>query len=94
MTAFKWMARFKGLRGSWLDPFRSNAERRLDQALLAEYEADITQLLASLNTATLPAAVELASLPASIRGYGPVKQAQAAAAAARRDALRLQAAGV
>jgi indolepyruvate ferredoxin oxidoreductase len=93
LTAFKWMARCKGLRGSRLDPFRHNAERRLDRALLAEYEADIAQLLTSLSAVTLPAAVELASLPASIRGYGPVRQAQAAAAAARRDAFRVRAAG-
>ncbi|WP_298210318.1 indolepyruvate ferredoxin oxidoreductase family protein [Acidovorax sp.] len=87
LSAMGWMARFKGLRGSWMDPFRNNAERRLDQSLLAQYEADIDGLLARLTAERLPAAVKLASLPQGIRGYGHVKQAQAQTAATQRQQL-------
>lgn len=87
LSAMGWMARFKGLRGSWLDPFRNNAERQLDQSLLDQYEADMGRLLRSLNAVQLPAAVKLAALPQGIRGYGHVKQAQAATAARQREQL-------
>ncbi|MBB4843676.1 indolepyruvate ferredoxin oxidoreductase [Paucibacter oligotrophus] len=87
LKAMGLMARFKGLRGSWLDPFRNNEERRLDQQLLAQYEADIEALLPRLDATNRAMAVKLAALPESIRGYGHVKAAQAEAAATRRRAL-------
>ncbi len=87
LSVMGWMARFRGWRGSWLDPFRNNAERSLDQALLAQYEADMNRMLLVLDVAKLPTAVKLASLPQSIRGYGHVKQAQATAAADKREQL-------
>lgn len=90
LTAMRWMARCKGLRGSLLDPFRNNAERRLDHRLLAQYEADIGQLLETLDAQRLPLAVKLASLPEVVRGYGHVKQAQAEAALAQREQLLAQ----
>ena len=87
MKAFGLMARFKGLRGSWLDPFKNNEERRLDRHLLDQYEADIEHVLRHLNASKMPVAVKLASLPQTIRGYGHVKQAQANAAATQRKQL-------
>ncbi len=90
LTVFAWMAGLKGLRGSWLDPFKNNDERRLDQKMLALYEADIEQLLQSLDPASLPAAARLAAWPQGVRGYGHVRQAQAAIATAQRDALRTE----
>jgi indolepyruvate ferredoxin oxidoreductase len=87
LKAFGLMARFKGLRGSWLDPFKDNTERRLDRQLLDQYEADMADLLRQLSPDTLPAAVKLASLPQTVRGYGHVKQAQADAAAGQRRQL-------
>src|SRR5674476_1165165 len=44
MTAFRIMNALRGLRGSWLDPFRNSAERQLDARLLAEYEQDLAAL--------------------------------------------------
>ncbi|SIR47200.1 indolepyruvate ferredoxin oxidoreductase family protein [Pseudacidovorax sp. RU35E] len=87
LTAFRWMARLKGLRGTWLDPFRHSAERTLDRRLLAQYEADIEALLANLSAESQPIAAKLAALPAQIRGYGHVREAQAAKAAVVRDTL-------
>lgn len=81
------MARLKGMRGTWLDPFKNNAERQLDRQLLLQYEADIDHLLTLLNESTLPVAIKLASLPQVVRGYGHVRQAQADAAAPHRTSL-------
>jgi indolepyruvate ferredoxin oxidoreductase len=87
LTAFRWLARFKGLRGSFVDPFRNNAERRLDQLLLTQYEADIERLLQRLTPDKLALAAKIAALPQSVRGYGHVKQAQADAMGRQREAL-------
>lgn len=81
------LARLRGIRGTWLDPFRNNAERRLDQSLLKQYEADIDRLLPVLSAANIGIATKIASLPEGVRGYGHVKEAQARTAAAKRDAL-------
>mgnify|MGYP003336915080 CR=1 FL=1 len=40
----KGLARMKGMRGRWCDPFRLTADRRLDRALLEDYERTITDL--------------------------------------------------
>jgi indolepyruvate ferredoxin oxidoreductase len=87
LTALRWMARLRGLRGGWLDPFRNSAERALDRQLLKQYEADVERILAELSRATQPVAVKLAALPESVRGYGHVKQSQADIAAQTRSKL-------
>ena len=84
MKAFRVMARLRFLRGTWLDPFRNSDERKLERKLVAEYEKDIENALARLTPANHAAAVRLASLPETIRGYGRVKEANAAKAAAER----------
>ncbi|UUZ64585.1 hypothetical protein LP417_06310 [Polaromonas sp. P1-6] len=87
MLAFRWMARLRWLRGSVVDPFRNNAERALERSLLKQYEDDLEMVLEQLDVHTLPTAARLAALPQSIRGYGHVKEAQAATASASRDQL-------
>jgi indolepyruvate ferredoxin oxidoreductase len=87
LTALGWMARLRGLRGGWLDPFRNSAERDLDRQLVEQYEADLERILAELSRPTQPAAVKLAALPESVRGYGHVRQAQADIAAQTRSKL-------
>ncbi len=59
MTAFRAMARLRFLRGTWLDPFRNSDERKLERRLIAEFEADIGDLLARLSAATHPTAVRV-----------------------------------
>ncbi|MBV9288460.1 MAG: indolepyruvate ferredoxin oxidoreductase family protein [Hyphomicrobiales bacterium] len=85
MTAFRILARLRFLRGTWLDPFRSSAERKLERRLIKEFEADVDELLRALSPAGHPIAVRIASLPEAIRGYGRVKEASAAEAAKARD---------
>ncbi len=62
MTAFRVLARLRVLRGTWLDPFRNSDERKLERRLLADYEADIEELLARLAPANHAIAVRIAEL--------------------------------
>ena len=78
-TAFKWLARFKGLRGTALDVFGRTEERRMERRLIADYEALVEEILASLTADNLNTAVDLARLPEKIRGYGHVKHANVVA---------------
>jgi indolepyruvate ferredoxin oxidoreductase len=85
MQAFRLLAPLKVLRGTPLDLFGYSAERRQECALVAHYEATIGMLLAGLRRDNLDYAVDIARLPESIRGYGPIKL-RSMAAARRREA--------
>ncbi|EIE51979.1 indolepyruvate ferredoxin oxidoreductase [Salipiger aestuarii] len=87
LTAFGILARLKGLRGTPLDPFGRTAERRMERALIAQYERDMDEVLSKLTPATLEAATALARLPLQIRGFGPVKEANEREAGKRREEL-------
>jgi indolepyruvate ferredoxin oxidoreductase len=87
LRVFRLMAPLKVLRGSPLDPFGRTAERRMERALIRQYEADMAEVLPALDGNTRDAVVALAELPLSIRGFGPVKEANAAEAEKRREAL-------
>ena len=87
LPVFRLLAGMKRLRGTWFDPFARSPDRRLERALLAEYEAWLRQLVVELTPANHAVAVELSRLPLAIRGYGHVKAKAAAAAAERRAAL-------
>ena len=84
---FGLLARMKRLRGTPFDPFGYSAERKMERALIREYEADLAELERLLTPDNLEAAAALAELPLQIRGFGPVKKANAAAAAKRREEL-------
>jgi indolepyruvate ferredoxin oxidoreductase len=84
---FPLLAAARPLRGTPLDPFGHTAERRMERALIAQYEADMAEILPVVTPATRDAAIALAELPLQIRGFGPVKEAAAAKAAARREEL-------
>ncbi|SDW34521.1 indolepyruvate ferredoxin oxidoreductase family protein [Litoreibacter albidus] len=81
---FRVLAKLKGLRGTPLDVFGYTEERKMERALIAQYEADLPKILSASNK---DAAVALAELPLQIRGFGPVKQANEAKAAKRREEL-------
>ncbi|MBN8873997.1 MAG: indolepyruvate ferredoxin oxidoreductase family protein [Rhodospirillales bacterium] len=87
MPLFRVMRHGKILRGTPLDPFGYQAERKAERALIGQYVADLRAALAALRPETLDAAVALAELPDTIRGFGPVKEANMAKAATRREAL-------
>jgi len=76
------LAKLRWLRGSKLDPFGYSADRKLERALLADYERVIERVVAELDDARFDTALELARLPSEIRGYGPIKRQAAERAAA------------
>jgi indolepyruvate ferredoxin oxidoreductase len=84
ISAFGVLAKFKGLRGTRLDPFGYLPERREERRLIVDYESQIAELIEHLTPANHAAAVALASLPETIRGFGHVKAKSIAAAAERR----------
>jgi indolepyruvate ferredoxin oxidoreductase len=84
---FALLTRLKVLRGTPLDPFGHTAERKMERALIKQYERDMAEVLGKLTTQTQEAVVALASLPLQIRGFGPVKEANEAKAAKRREEL-------
>jgi indolepyruvate ferredoxin oxidoreductase len=87
MWAFKVLAKMKGLRGGVLDIFGYSAERKLERELIAGYEKNAEEILKRLKPETHALAVELASIPEHIRGFGPVKERHLADASSREAEL-------
>ncbi len=85
--AFPKLAKFKWLRGTPFDPFGRSMERKMERALIKEYVADMKELLQIIRPDTRDAGIALAALPLDIRGFGPVKEANARKAAKRREEL-------
>ncbi len=79
------LAKARGLRGSWLDPFRFGPEKAVDRKLLTDYESDLDLLLRSGETGQRR---QLAAWPEAVRGFGPVRQLAAGKADAERTRLR------
>ncbi len=74
-TAFKLLARLRGLRGTPFDVFGYSAERRSERQLIRDYAALIDEVAGRLDHDNHALAVALASVPEKIRGYGHVKEA-------------------
>ncbi len=87
LGVFALLKRFRFLRGTALDPFGRTAERRMERQLIADYEAALGEVLAGLNPENHGLAVEIASLPERIRGFGHIKERAIAEAKARESAL-------
>jgi indolepyruvate ferredoxin oxidoreductase len=85
--AMKPLAKLKFLRGTALDVFGRTEERRLERELIGEYEKTVDRLLAGLRADNVAAAAEIARLPETIRGYGPIKLRNAAAARVKQEEL-------
>jgi indolepyruvate ferredoxin oxidoreductase len=81
------LAKARRWRGTSLDVFARNPERREERRVLAEYEALVDRIAAEVTAESLAAATALAGYPDLIRGFGPVKSASIAAAEAERDRL-------
>jgi indolepyruvate ferredoxin oxidoreductase len=86
------LAQLRGLRGSVFDPFGRTAERRMERALILEYETLVESTLQTLTSKNHGAAVRLLAMFDEVRGFGPVKQAAVdryqARVAAAQTALR------
>jgi indolepyruvate ferredoxin oxidoreductase len=86
-TPLRIMTKLKALRGTPFDPFGRTAERKMERALIKQYQKDMQSVLPKLTAETRDAIVALAALPLDIRGFGPVKEANEAKAAKRREEL-------
>jgi indolepyruvate ferredoxin oxidoreductase len=67
------LAWLRPLRGTALDIFGYTQERRMERRLIADYEALVRELATSLSPDNHALAIELASLPAKMRGFGHIK---------------------
>ncbi len=88
LPVFRLLARLKGVRGSWLDPFRWQQDRRLEREAIALFEEDVAFALAHLSPETAEACRRLLAWPFAARGFGPVRRANHAKAMAEREAAR------
>jgi indolepyruvate ferredoxin oxidoreductase len=86
-TAYTWLARAKGLRGTPFDIFGYTAERRAERAAIDAFESLMKNIVAQLSADRLDIALALARLPQDVRGYGHVKARNAHDAQRRQDAL-------
>ena len=75
LTAFKFLAPLKVLRGTPFDPFGYFAERKMERRLIDDYRALIDGIVERLNARSLDIAIEIAAAASEIAGYGPVKAA-------------------
>ncbi len=81
------LAKFKGLRGTPLDIFGYTDERKMERALIKQYERDMKEWLPKAAPEIMDPLVALAELPLQIRGFGPVKLESEQKAAKRREEL-------
>jgi indolepyruvate ferredoxin oxidoreductase len=74
IPVFRLLAKLRGLRGTPFDLLGLSLERKLERALIVEFEELIDQLLTNLSATGLSEAAAIVSLVMDIRGYGPVKE--------------------
>lgn len=87
MSAFRLLAKLKGLRGTAFDVFGYSHERKTERKLILDYTVLVDELVGKLNAGNLPMAVALASIPEKIRGFGHVKERHLVAAKAEEAEL-------
>jgi indolepyruvate ferredoxin oxidoreductase len=77
----------RGLRGTPFDVFGYTEERRTERALLREYEETVERLVAGLTAQNHALAVQIATIPEEIRGFGYIKARSIAPSRKKRDEL-------
>ncbi|QGZ32462.1 indolepyruvate ferredoxin oxidoreductase family protein [Stutzerimonas stutzeri] len=90
LNVFGVLARLRFLRGTPLDVFGYGHDRRVERALIGEYERNLEDLLTQLKPTNYRTAVAIAALPELIRGYGPVKERAIAKARQQEKLLKAQ----
>jgi indolepyruvate ferredoxin oxidoreductase len=73
-----------------LDVFGYTEERRIERALIAQYQSSVDTMLGQLNAGNHALAVEMARIPEQIKGFGHVKARHLAAARQKWDGLKAQ----
>jgi len=87
LPLFRILRHGKRLRGSLLDPFGWQPDRRMERRMIRDYEADVSRILECLSLPSRAAAAALAAWPEGVRGFGAVKRAAWAAAMQERQRL-------
>ena len=87
VLAFKVLARLRFLRGTAFDVFGRTEERRMERALIGEYQQGIEAVLDAVTAESRDIGLLLARLPEQIRGFGHVKAASVAIARAKQAEL-------
>ena len=73
MVLFKFISIFKFLRGTYFDPFAYLDERKKERLLINDYKDRILEICSKLTKDNYTLAVEIASIPDQIRGFGYIK---------------------
>ncbi|HEX2197813.1 MAG TPA: indolepyruvate ferredoxin oxidoreductase family protein, partial [Burkholderiales bacterium] len=87
LPLFRFLKTFRFLRGTPLDPFGYTEERRMERALIGEYERTVETLIQGLTPQNHALAVQIASVPEEMRGFGYIKKRNVEAARKKRDEL-------
>ena len=90
MGLFQILSKLRFLRGTAFDVFGYSDERRTERELVREYEQTVERLLAGLTPQNHALAVQIASIPEEIRGFGPIKARNLAPARKKREELLAQ----
>jgi indolepyruvate ferredoxin oxidoreductase len=80
MPLFRFLKSLRFLRGTALDPFGYTEERRMERALIGEYERAVEELIKGLTAQNHALAVQIAALPEEMRGFGYIKKRNVEAA--------------
>ena len=74
----KMLAKGKSLRGTKADIFGYAAVRKVERAMIPEFQAALTVLIDNLSQENLSDAIEIAALPQQVRGFEDIKLERAA----------------
>ena len=74
MPIFKIMAKMSAFRGTAFDIFGYTEERKMERGLIKTYEETVDSLILGLNQDNHKLAIDIASFPDAIRGYGYIKE--------------------
>jgi indolepyruvate ferredoxin oxidoreductase len=85
--AFGILAGMKGLRGTAFDIFGYTEERRTERRLIEDYVVLLDEIMRDLTPENRNLAVQLATIPEQIPGFGHVKERNIARAKANESAL-------
>jgi indolepyruvate ferredoxin oxidoreductase len=73
-VAFHALRAMRRLRGTRLDPFGRDADRRTERAIIGEYAQMVRNLLGPPDGSSYEARVAVARSALEIKGYGPIKE--------------------
>ena len=70
----KLLSKFKGIRGSVIDPFKYSSERKFELFVRTDFEEKMSDVCERLNANNLHQALELVQCYSEVKGFGHVKE--------------------